>query len=291
MNPRHAHTNIPIEIIRTIVAIAELGSFSKAAERLSLSQPAISAQVKRLNSLIGGPVFHTGTSGVTFTPTGTLVLAHARRIVEANDRILALGGSTSETRPLRFGLSNTFAELFLRAWRPTKTEEPVSIICDHSTELTKSFADGYLDVACLINPPAELETAIYEWQETYVWVRHRDFDLQPGCPIPIVAWPGIVSGQPIIAAMEKAGVAYRVVFASADQHARLAAVRAGVGILGLPARLVTEPIVIAKEYHLPPLNPLRIAILISPHANMESIAPIIEQLKQLAPPETQLRSL
>src|SRR5580692_12143520 len=128
MNPRHAHTNIPIEIIRTIVAIAELGSFSKAAERLSLSQPAISAQVKRLNSLIGGPVFHTGTSGVTFTPTGTLVLAHARRIVEANDRILALGGSTSETRPLRFGLSNTFAELFLRAWRPTKTEEPVSII-------------------------------------------------------------------------------------------------------------------------------------------------------------------
>jgi DNA-binding transcriptional LysR family regulator len=155
----------------------------------------------------------------------------------------------------------------------------------------KSFVAGYLDVACLINPPAELGNPLYEWQENYVWVRHRNLDLRLGSPVPIVAWPGTVNDQPMIAALEKAGTTYRVVFTSADLRARLAAVTARVGITGLPARLVTEPIVIAKEYHLPPLNPLHAAILISPHADMKSIAPIIEELKKLAPPETPSRPL
>jgi DNA-binding transcriptional LysR family regulator len=57
MHRRHQHTNIPTEIIRTIVSIAETGSFSKTGEKLKLGQPAISAQVKRLQLLIGGPVF------------------------------------------------------------------------------------------------------------------------------------------------------------------------------------------------------------------------------------------
>lgn len=45
--------NIPTEIVRTIVAVAETGSMSKAGERLGLSQPAVSMQVKRLQRLIG----------------------------------------------------------------------------------------------------------------------------------------------------------------------------------------------------------------------------------------------
>ena len=53
MQRRYQHTNIPTEIVRTIVVIAEAGSFSKAGERLGLSQPAISAQVKRLQMMVG----------------------------------------------------------------------------------------------------------------------------------------------------------------------------------------------------------------------------------------------
>src|ERR1700686_1592261 len=54
MHRRHQHFNIPIEIVRTVVAISETGSLSKAGERLGLSQPAISSQIKRLQSLVGG---------------------------------------------------------------------------------------------------------------------------------------------------------------------------------------------------------------------------------------------
>ena len=57
MHRRYQHLNIPIEIVRTVVAIAETGSLSKAGERLGLSQPAVSSQVKRLQNLIGGAFF------------------------------------------------------------------------------------------------------------------------------------------------------------------------------------------------------------------------------------------
>ena len=79
MHRRYLHINIPTEIVRTIVVISETGSFSKAGEKLGLSQPAISAQVKRLQILVGGNIFEKVTGGVSLTPKGKLVLSQARK--------------------------------------------------------------------------------------------------------------------------------------------------------------------------------------------------------------------
>ena len=57
MHKRHQRTNVPTEIARTIVAIADLGSFTKAGDKLDLSQAAISAQVKRFETIIGASAF------------------------------------------------------------------------------------------------------------------------------------------------------------------------------------------------------------------------------------------
>src|ERR1700748_1798292 len=97
MYRRHEFINIPIEILRTVVAVGETGSFSKAGTRLGLSQPAISAQVKRLQILVGGPVFAKTAGGMTFTDRGQRVLGYARRLIEINDQILSLGGSMHES--------------------------------------------------------------------------------------------------------------------------------------------------------------------------------------------------
>src|ERR1700753_4486834 len=101
MHRRHQHLNIPIEIVRTVVATPETGSLSKAAERLGLSQPAISSQVKRLQSLVGGALFLKTANGTTTTELGKLALQHARRILEANDQVLLLGGNADSPQVLR----------------------------------------------------------------------------------------------------------------------------------------------------------------------------------------------
>jgi DNA-binding transcriptional LysR family regulator len=283
MHRRHQHINIPTEIVRTIVVIAETGSFSKAGERLGLSQPAISAQVKRLQVMVGGAVFERVSGGVTFTERGKVVLAYARKLLEANDQILSLGGAPNDGQSIRLGLSTLYVEQFLSALIGKVSDFPLSIYSDHSTELAKALADGYLDVACIFNPPAEAADLVAEWSEPFVWVRSGNFRLSPGMAVPLVGWPGSIADQPTIDALERMGAAYRVVFTSSDHHARIAAVSAGVGLMGLPERQVSSPLVAANESYLPPFAPVRAGICVGKGVDVGKIDSVIALLKDLAP--------
>ncbi len=102
MHKRYQPLNIPIEIVRTVVAIAETGSLTKAAERLGLSQPAVSSQIKRIQTMVGGNLFTKTVNGTTATQLGKLVLHQARRILEANDQMLRIGGVANLPQPIRF---------------------------------------------------------------------------------------------------------------------------------------------------------------------------------------------
>ncbi len=55
-------TNIPTELLRTLVTLVELRSFTKAAHALGMTQPAVSAQIKRLQVLLGGELLDTTSS-------------------------------------------------------------------------------------------------------------------------------------------------------------------------------------------------------------------------------------
>src|SRR5579863_2711964 len=150
MYRRHQHVNIPIEIVRTVVAISETGSLSKAGERLGLSQPAISSQVKRLQNLVGGSLFVKGANGTTTTELGKLALQQARKILEANDQLLRLGGNNFGPPPLRLGLSTSFVETYVGQKLPDPLSDVV-VLADHSCAIGKGLMDGYIDVACIFD--------------------------------------------------------------------------------------------------------------------------------------------
>src|SRR6201985_3649904 len=124
MYRRHQHVNIPIEIVRTVVAISETGSLSKAAERLGLSQPAISLQVKRLQNLVGGSLFVKTANGTTTTELGHLALHPARITLETNDQRLRLGVNNVSAPALRFLKRTRFLREFIRC-QPRATLENV----------------------------------------------------------------------------------------------------------------------------------------------------------------------
>jgi DNA-binding transcriptional LysR family regulator len=283
MHRRHQHINIPTEIVRTVVSIAETGSFSKAGEKLRLGQPAVSAQVKRLQLLVGGPMFEKAPGGVVPTARGRHVLAHARKLIDANDQILSIGGAVRDHPPLRLGLAALYVDQFLAHWKPEQFDGPIHFVCDHSAELARGLLDGYIDVGCVVNPPSGVGELIESWTEQPVWVRAKDFVLSPGAPIPLVGWPGGILDRLAVEALEKAGLTYRVVFASADYEARLAAVKARVGLMPAPLRRVPETLVIAKEYYLPPLEPLPAGILLRPERRDIKGHQVLAALRSLAP--------
>jgi DNA-binding transcriptional LysR family regulator len=284
--PHRNQVNIPSEILRTIVTIDALGSLSKAATQLGLSQPTISTQMKRLNALVGGPVLNKGGRVATVTPLGKLVLAHAKRFLSANDQILALGGGTAKNLPLRLGLPSLYARDFLEAWERAGGEE-ITITAAYATAMSAAFADGNLDVVCLTGQAGALGTPVLEWHENLAWVRSRDFVLSLGKPIPIVALPGSGSDQPMISALEKASLNYRVTFASSDKDARYAAVRARYGITVLPERFVPDYLTIATDYYLPKLPSVPISVFVSPDCDAKRSAALLSTLQTLSPPVAQ----
>jgi DNA-binding transcriptional LysR family regulator len=76
-----------LTLMRSLLAVARAGAITEAAERLAITQPALSRRIQQLESLFGAPLLARGRNGVTFTEPGRLVLAEAEVLVERFDRL------------------------------------------------------------------------------------------------------------------------------------------------------------------------------------------------------------
>ena len=105
---RIAMTNIPTELLRTLVAVVDLRSFTKAAQSLGVTQPAVSAQIKRLQGLLGTDLLDKSAPGVSLTSAGELVVNYARRLLSINDQILDIAGPRPAAKTMRIGATGDF---------------------------------------------------------------------------------------------------------------------------------------------------------------------------------------
>src|SRR5687768_16480593 len=91
--------------LKVVCAIADLGSVTKAASALGLAQPALTAQLQRIERTLGGPLFVRDRRGARATPLGELVLARARVVLPAVEGLRAeaarLTGADSTQRRYR----------------------------------------------------------------------------------------------------------------------------------------------------------------------------------------------
>lgn len=278
MHRRHDKINIPIELLRSFVAIQEAGSFTKAAAVLDLTQPAISAQIKRLQQLVGGEVFSRSGLGLVLTEKGDLVSKYARRILAMNDQIMSLSGAKPNARNFRIGIPNFYASHLLfdvvRACETLRQTDRIQFCCDSSGELARTLSSGYLDLAFIVSAVPALAQPYSTWTERPVWVCAQDFLLSPGSAIPLLSWPHGVSDQVAIDALEAAGLQYTMTFVAADLAAQLAALRAGLGFFVFPERVVPSDIKIAREYYLPSLPDLPAGIYVREGLDPRRVAPV-----------------
>ncbi|MFE2481345.1 LysR substrate-binding domain-containing protein [Streptomyces sp. NPDC059389] len=89
--------------LQAVCQIAESGSLGGAARRLGVSQPALSAQLRRIERVTGGELFVRGRSGVEPTPLGQFVLAKARRVLTEMESLGAETRAMATDAPLRLG--------------------------------------------------------------------------------------------------------------------------------------------------------------------------------------------
>src|SRR5947207_12477338 len=168
-------TSIPTDLLRTFVAICELGSFTKAAHLFGLTQPAVSAHMRRLETIIGSDLIEKNMSGVKLTVCGGEVLRQARRILAINDQIVSSGGQQPNVPVIRLGIPNLFAQSKLKRivseCRDKIGKSPLQIRCENSGSLLSSVRNGYLDIAFAMGDQEQLKHARRSWSEPPVLAR------------------------------------------------------------------------------------------------------------------------
>ncbi len=98
-----ARMQLELRHLQAVCRIAEAGSLGGAARRLGVSQPALSAQLRRIERVTGGELFFRGRSGVEPTALGQFVLAKARRVLSEMDALGAEARAIAAGSPLRLG--------------------------------------------------------------------------------------------------------------------------------------------------------------------------------------------
>lgn len=172
-----------IRHLEALVAVADHGTFRKAAAALGVSQPALSAQVQGAEELLGVQVFERDRRAVLVTPAGADVLTRARGALAAVDAVCDAARRRGEplVGPLRLGVIPTVAPYWLPALLPAvRAAYPrlELILCeDQTARLLAKLAAGELDVALLALPaPGDLTSAPIA-RESFLLAAPRGSDL------------------------------------------------------------------------------------------------------------------
>ncbi|MEU4343787.1 LysR family transcriptional regulator [Nocardia sp. NPDC023852] len=154
--------------LRYFVTVAEEANFTRAAARLHLAQPGLSAQIRQLERELGQPLFDRGGRTVTLTEVGTAVLPHARAALDATERITqTVDEFTGLLRgQVRVGLiSGAATDEFdvaavLADFHDDHPQVGITLTEDTSERMLVALARGELDVALIGLTGAELEPGI-----------------------------------------------------------------------------------------------------------------------------------
>ncbi|MRH89938.1 LysR family transcriptional regulator [Nocardia sp. SYP-A9097] len=154
--------------LRYFVAVAEEANFTRAATRLHLTQPGLSAQIKQLEHELGQQLLDRSTRSVTLTPVGAAVLTHAKAALEAAERIThTVDEFTGLLRGhVRVGMISGAANdevdiaRVLAEYHRDHPQIAISLTEDTSEAMYAALRHGELDIALLGLTGAELDPAV-----------------------------------------------------------------------------------------------------------------------------------
>jgi len=149
--------------IRAFCAVARHRSFAGAAEELHLTPPAVTMQIKELESVIGLPLFDRGARAATLTMSGEYLLVYARRVLgtlkEAEDAMARLRGAQSGR--ITIGMVSTakyFLPRLLAKFRAAHRGVEMQLAVGNREQLVRQLHDAEVDLAVMGRPPRELDT-------------------------------------------------------------------------------------------------------------------------------------
>jgi DNA-binding transcriptional LysR family regulator len=275
-------TNIPTDLLRTLVTVVDLRSFTRAANTLGVTQPAVSAQIKRLQFLLGADLLDKSAPGVSLTPTGEIVVNYARRLLSINDQILDLAGPRPKSETVRLGVpSDVFGPALARILGGFRARWPeVRFILRSGTNepLLRELRQGELDVVLAVSGSSPVSEAMHGWTEQLAWVR-GPLDQIGLNPLPFVSWGEECPFYRVAQnALYQVGQSCDVVFTAPSLAHLIGAVASGLGVMVMPRSRVPTQLVKWDDGPLPELPPMNCGVFVREGGDRDLFCQLAESL-------------
>jgi DNA-binding transcriptional LysR family regulator len=225
------------ELLRTFLAVSETRSFTLAGGKVRRSQGAVSQQVKKLEDMLGSPLFIRSMRGIELTPSGTELLTNARRIVSLLDETAGSFNSAPLRGPVRIGLPDEYGQTILaralHAFASVHQYVEVTARYGRSAENLERVRSGELDLGVCFNPEDDPRGELLTIDPT-VWVTSTIHLNHERTPVPVALYTN--SGwctEFAVRGLEDSGVEYRTVFTSETNGGLMLAVSSGLAIAPL----------------------------------------------------------
>ncbi|OAF11614.1 LysR substrate-binding domain-containing protein [Bradyrhizobium neotropicale] len=283
-------TTLDIDTLRSLIAIVDLKSFSRAAEQLGRSQSAISLQIARLEGLVGHPVLERARGRVLGpTAKGEELIAHAREIIALNERAIAAMRRPGAGGQIRLGMPADFLERdfssTLGEIRSRFPDAQLALRTDLSARLAEDVGHGRLDLAFYKRAPSNADDAAIAFEPMTWFGKATSW---PDDAVPLVAFAdGCAYRSEALRSLRLVGREWTIACEARSLTALIAAVKAGLGYAALPVRLGERKALphASDLAELPQLNAVELALGIARGCNLpfaRAIGSIIAQRCALA---------
>jgi DNA-binding transcriptional LysR family regulator len=254
---------LDLDTVQTFVRIAELGSFTQAAEALQTTQSTVSLKLKRLEKRLGCQLIERTPRYVQLSAEGITFLEHARELLKQHDHTLA--SLTNARQRLTIGISDHVAgpelPLLIARMNAQDPELLIEIRIGSSNELLKSFDRQELNTVIVRQHESRGDGKLIA-NEKFGWFASQDWQPRVNEPLPVATMPE-PCGVRIMAGhlLDQAGIPWREVFVGGGVTAVSAAVMAGLGVAALARRMLPiGAIEVGEKLNLPNLPNLPIML-------------------------------
>jgi len=274
--------------LRSFLAIVDLGSFTRAAERVNKTQSAVSMHVRRLEEQLGCALFVKQGRGARLTAEGEELVDFARRIVQTEASAMAALSRKGLRGSVRLGIPDDYAEAFLAEiltryiHRHPMVE--IAATCENTTELVGRVQAGALDLA-LVTDFEGLDGFELIREEPLVWAASPRMKLRHDEPIPLALWSAPAIWRKVAdEALEGRRESVRAALVSKNFAAIGAVVRAGLAATVLPIGMLNNGLrSLGPEWGLPDLPATRMGLIHAPGLPSEEARALAQAVRDTIP--------
>lgn len=222
--------NLPTNMLRSLVAIADAGSIVRATEKIFLTQSALSLQMKRLSEILQVPLFRREQGALVLSSSGERLLDFARQILLLNDLAVESLDGAGLNGPVRIGVVQDFADEILSGvltrFAQLNPGAELQIRVGNSPEIKELFTANLIDIAVYHSAESNEFTIA---SAPMVWLGDPKLADRETLPLAIMTKP-CISRDCAVAALEAADRPYQVIVETPNISALRAAVEAGLAL-------------------------------------------------------------